>query len=76
MRVSIAPVEVDGTICVEANVYVAVSGSAAIRVVPVSPDGVERPAGAVGIVGASSDVEEFVSSVTAAVGALLASRGI
>ena len=78
MRVNITPIVVDGVIYSQANVYVAVSNSVAVRVVPVGPDGTEYPDAAIGIVGASGDpsTQDFMTDVTAAVLALLADRGI
>lgn len=82
MRLSINPVTVaigdDEVDCYEANVYVAVSDSVAVRVVPVRPDGTEFPDAAVGIVGTGDqpDIAAFLSAVSSAAGLLLAARGV
>lgn len=78
MRIQIDPVTVDGNVCSEAEVSVAVSSTVAMRVVPVDGDGTEYPEAAVGVVGGeeSEDVAAFLSAVREAAVALLDGRGI
>lgn len=78
MRLSINPVVVEDVTCTEAEVSVAVSNSVAIRIVPVSPAGVEYQEAALGVVGDSdqADIAVFLTSVAAATSALLTARGI
>ena len=78
MRIPIGAVDIDGVVCSEAEVSVAVSDTVAMRVVPVDADGVEYPEAAVGVVGGEeqADVAVFLADVSAAVEALLAGRGV
>lgn len=81
MQLSIKPVTVEtdsgSVVCKEAVVSVAVSSSVAVRVVPTC-NGVEYPELAQGIVGdeSTSDVANFLESVSEAARVLLDGRGI
>lgn len=73
MRIPISGVEVDGKVCVEVEVSVAVSNSVAVRAVPVDADGVEYPDHALAVVGDGSDerIGQFMAQVAAGAAALL-----
>jgi hypothetical protein len=78
MRIPFGPVTVEGQVCSEAVVSVAVSSTVAMRVVPVDAEGVEHPDAAVAVVGGDdvADVAAFLSAVRDAAIALLDGRGV
>lgn len=78
MRLAMNPITIDGNVCTEAEVSVAVSNTTAVRVVPVDDNGTEYPDAALGIVGGPDepDVAAFLATVATAATTLLAARGL
>lgn len=73
MRIDISPVTIDGSVCAQVELSVAVSNSVAIRAVPVDEDGNEYPEAALAVVGDGSDpaIAAFMEQVAAGAAALL-----
>lgn len=73
MRITISPVTIDGQVCTEAELSVAVSNSVAIRAVPVDGNNVEHPDGALACVGDESNpaIAAFMATVRDGAAALL-----
>lgn len=78
MRIPISPVDVDGVVCSEAEVSVAASSSASIRLVPVDASGVEYPQAALGLVAIVGETESdaLLAAIGDAVAVFVTARGV